>query len=825
MTFCYFCMLSEFLLKTQYQIKKNCMKKILSAAFLILFATFITRAEETPSTTTIDGNDYYQLGTAEELTWFATQINAGNTDINAILTNNIVLNENLTTNKLIITKTGASYNIYKATIISGQSVNQWTPIGNSSTAAFGGIFDGNGKTISGIYVVNQDSKASAGLFGFMANGTIKNLTITDSHYLGYNKTGIFVGTVIGGGTVKNCRNTNSVYVKVSNQYTGGIVGGCDKSSSTEANTGLIIEDCHNHANINGYGYTAGIIGGSQQVSVEIRNCSNNSSTLYLSDSSGGIAGSIGTATIENCFNTGNFSVKRNGGGIIGMVAFSGLIKDCYNTGDIKCTYMGESGGIVGKAWGCEINGCYNTGNYTSTAEIHYGQGGIIGETADNECLITNCYNTGDIRSENSTTGDLGGIAGVAKCDITNCYNTGAIYSANGYVGGIAGKLFNSMSTRLTCSNSYNNGDIVSEKMATGGIVGFAQNANIRNCYFNSSIDAAKEYGAIVGYYADAGTLSGNYYDNEKFTGRVYGYRRGGVNIATNSGLPSSKFASGEAAYIMQSAQSSHIWGQDIKVGNSDTEFDEAPTLGGKKVYIGYPCETEGDGMLTINDPDGITFTNRTNVESVTFNRTFAAGKLGTVTLPFTPDENSTETLTFYTIDSKDGNKLLFTEVSTPMAGVPYIWKNNGETDVTSLSAAYGDMTIPTANASTTKNSDGDWSMLGTYSLLNITNANELSKSYYLSNNKVMNATASLTVKPHRAYFQGPDYNTLFGSAAGQQMSIELRGEGGTTFIENVTIESNGELNFDNATYDLGGRRTDENAKGLLIRNGKKIFVK
>jgi len=51
--------------------------------------------------------------------------------------------------------------------------SNWTPIGSSSYP-FKGIFDGQGKTISGLSVNGGDY---AGLFGYVENGQIKNLNV------------------------------------------------------------------------------------------------------------------------------------------------------------------------------------------------------------------------------------------------------------------------------------------------------------------------------------------------------------------------------------------------------------------------------------------------------------------------------------------------------------------------------------------------------------------------------------------------------------------------------------------------------------------------
>ncbi len=57
----------------------------------------------------------------------------------------------------------------------------WTPMGND-TNPFSGTFEGNGKTISGLYF-NDTSVNCVGLFGY-SKGTIQNIEIEDSYFSG-----------------------------------------------------------------------------------------------------------------------------------------------------------------------------------------------------------------------------------------------------------------------------------------------------------------------------------------------------------------------------------------------------------------------------------------------------------------------------------------------------------------------------------------------------------------------------------------------------------------------------------------------------------------
>ena len=73
--------------------------------------------------------------------------------------------------------------------------------------AFEGVFDGNGKTISGLTITTAAGADDAvGLFGVVDGGTVKNLQLTDVNIdvPGSELAGAAVGLLVGGGTVDSC---------------------------------------------------------------------------------------------------------------------------------------------------------------------------------------------------------------------------------------------------------------------------------------------------------------------------------------------------------------------------------------------------------------------------------------------------------------------------------------------------------------------------------------------------------------------------------------------------------------------------------------------
>ena len=125
----------------------------------------------------------YEITNYHELLGLAKLVNEKNETITASLMNDIVFNENLL---------DASGNVQVADPI------KWTPIGNTPIGTerfyFNGIFNGNGHTISGLYVDGGDY---AGLFG-KAQGAprIKGVGIVDSYFKGAKYVGGIAGAYI-----------------------------------------------------------------------------------------------------------------------------------------------------------------------------------------------------------------------------------------------------------------------------------------------------------------------------------------------------------------------------------------------------------------------------------------------------------------------------------------------------------------------------------------------------------------------------------------------------------------------------------------------------
>ncbi len=265
---------------------------------------------------------------------------------------------------------------------------KWTPIGQ--TSGYSGIFDGNGKTVRGIYC--EPKPGYAGLFGTLASdGCIRDLTLADS----------YVATPTG----------------VDRSYSGGIVG--------EIKEGATVKNCHfDGAVLTGDSTGTDTLGGIAAVNWgEIRQCTVKGTVSgYATNAMGGIVGYMGQGTVVGCVNEAAVknlvpSTGMDGdasGGIVGTMA-NGTVQDCCNKGEISGN---NSGGIVSGAGiaykeGATIMRCWNEGTVENGAGIAHS---IMGD----KVTIKNCYNAGSVRY-----GIVVSYTGSGH-SVTYCHNVGEL---------------------------------------------------------------------------------------------------------------------------------------------------------------------------------------------------------------------------------------------------------------------------------------------------------------------------------------------------------------------------------------------------------------
>ena len=301
----------------------------------------------------------FVLKTAEHLAWFRDYVNEGHPSACAKIADDVE-------------EIDMSTVCHKADIEKQVTELSWTPIGNSDNM-YQGTFDGNGKTISNLYI--NATSGDAGFFGFAGNGSIKNITFDNAKVNSTgNNTGILAG-YDGYCIIENIKTLEKCSVE-GIENVGGIAG------STIGN----IINCENHAMVMGASCVGGIVG-------------------YYDGS---------YRSITSCANYGFVTGSAaNVGGMVGyFIASPGTIQNCANYGDITGT--SNVGNLIGNALSCNLNNVLGTGNVTATS--------------DTECagLLV-----GHINNSSSTASGILAYNSSAKLTINGAEQTGEAVKAIG----------------------------------------------------------------------------------------------------------------------------------------------------------------------------------------------------------------------------------------------------------------------------------------------------------------------------------------------------------------------------------------------------------
>lgn len=261
-----------------------------------------------------NGQGVYLISSPDELMWF---------DKNAKMTDSAKLLADITINE-DVSGSDATSQKYK-----------WTPIGTDSSK-YTGTFDGNGHTISGLYI--NSTAANTGMFGRIgSSAVVKNLTLADSVIRSTkNYTGAITGYIDDAASVTNCHTKNSVQVSAA-VYTGGITGYQDDTST--------LTRCSNAAEVTGANNVGGISGYNWSKSSASLTDSYNRGSVSGSNLVGGICAQIYIGgTVSDVYNLGTVQATDTAGGITGVFRW-GTIKSAYNAGIVKAT---AKGGVAGR---------------------------------------------------------------------------------------------------------------------------------------------------------------------------------------------------------------------------------------------------------------------------------------------------------------------------------------------------------------------------------------------------------------------------------------------------------------------------------------------
>ena len=308
------------------------------------------------------GNPYI-ITKAEELAWFRDQVNSGKNKICAKIADNVEVIDL----KDFCHAADASKNIEKLS---------WVPIGNSNKT-YEGTFDGNGKTISNLYI--NASQNNMGLFGTTYQSTIKNLTFENANVTNtQSNTGILVGKAGYGSTLQNIKISTTCQIK-GGDYTGGIAGYLDGNAY----------NCVNCATVQGIQYIGGLCGYYSRTGNSITACANYGKVTASSMKAGGLVGYFDSGTIQDCANYGDVKGTDRIAGMAGSVN-NGKIQNVFSYGNISVTNNTQN---VGMAFGFSISGA-------TEGMVAYYSGAKL--NVNGQEITTKAFGTGKLSEDNAT---------------------------------------------------------------------------------------------------------------------------------------------------------------------------------------------------------------------------------------------------------------------------------------------------------------------------------------------------------------------------------------------------------------------------------------
>ena len=207
------------------------------------------------------------------------------------------------------------FNAAAGTLLTG-----WNPIGPGTSNPFQGVFDGQGHTISGIYI--KSNKQNMGLFGVIKNSTIRNLKISNC-YIELYKEG------------------------EPNPSWAGIVA--SQSWGDNIMSGIVVTDCYLMGDTAESSYLGALVGCAASASGtnEYKNCSF-TGAIRGKDAVGGLIGLVRnkkTVAITSCVCDAEITAVTDCGGIVGRLCGNCELRNTFFFGTVICETAGKSAGL------------------------------------------------------------------------------------------------------------------------------------------------------------------------------------------------------------------------------------------------------------------------------------------------------------------------------------------------------------------------------------------------------------------------------------------------------------------------------------------------
>ena len=281
------------------------------------------------------------------------------------------------------------YYFKQTTDLDLSDIVNWDPIGYSGSCYFAGHYDGDGHTISNVKSTGKndaDGFATAGIFGWVSGGSVKNLTVKNANFVATGQDNYsFVGGVAAvafAASIENCTVKNSALESKrdnNNNCAGGVAG---------YSTGATFKNCASISNnIQSMAYGGGFVGESD-------------------DDYG-----VGNSTYTNCY-TADCSVNATtpdsqgtsfAGGFIGMIVSDIALTNCYAYKSVLSTEGTSANNVAAGVFAASY---FDNNGYTAsinTTNCYYG-----------ECAVTtNVGSATEKTSKEFTDGTVANALGAA----------------------------------------------------------------------------------------------------------------------------------------------------------------------------------------------------------------------------------------------------------------------------------------------------------------------------------------------------------------------------------------------------------------------------
>ena len=508
---------------------------------------------------------------------------------------------------------------------------------------------------------------------------------------------------------------------------------------------------------------------------------------------------ISGATIKNLHVAGNISVNRaRPASIASFVNDDSEITNCKSSVSITASRDNwvDAGGFVarvdaGKA--LTMTGCTFAGSITYSDANGYEGGGMVGWTQANASAnLTNClFAPTSVSFANSKSKADNNfrmlVGGVGSSTLTRCYYNDVAANNTKIITDGEGKQARSISAGTDVTSLGISG--ASTEYNVSGITAYATGIKYNDVYFAGNGDEV----SLTLSHADAA---------EGYTFNEYTATAGTLSGTTLT-MP------------------------DANVTINATWTENTATL------------TDGNDLSALSAWAGKTCT-------VTYTRSFTAGKPSTVCLPFAYTPQGEEKFYSFTGINEDGGNYTadMTEVVSPLvANTPYLFMPTGNANFS------GTYAIP-ASITAGETTSGDWTFKGTYSTIEWTSApaeptygfSAQDANDGITQGQFVKVGSYVRIKPMRAYLQYNGSDSQFINARSltraaattsddtlpETIGVRLISANGEVTAIGTLHTRTGEVSFDSeAWYTLDGKRLNAkpNTKGIYVNNGKKVVIK